>query len=122
MYAYCILRMYGMLEITIWYAICQHNMCFSFFAATRLKPTCSHHFCRSGYRRDIPTWAKPYIPMLILDPGRQWESPDCPNCKGKCSRHFLAPDVAILSPLKGMTKSPSVYIKEMFDKFYYFLY
>jgi len=52
--------------------------------------------------------------MLIPDPARQWGAPDCPNCKGKCSGHFLAPDGAIFSPLKGMTKPPSVYIKEMF--------
>jgi len=61
---------------------------------------------------------KIYIPMPIPDPGRQWGSPDCPDCKGKCSGHFLTPDVAMLSPLKGMTKPPPVCIKEMFDKFW----
>ena len=85
------------------------------------QPTCIHHFCRTGNFKDLPKWFLggpnvSYIPMPIPDPARQWGSINCPKCTGKCYGHFLEPNIAMLSPLKCLSKPPSSYIKEIVDK------
>ena len=97
-----------------------HNSQYVFQLICCYKPECPHPYCKNGYK-ELPKWFSDgpyvsYLPIPIPDPARPWGSSNCSECGVKCYGHFLPPDIAMLSPSRGMVKPPSVYIKETFDK------
>ena len=84
------------------------------------KPTCEHPLCKAGCQ-ETPLWFAggpnvSYLPLPIPDPSRAWGSPNCEECKGNCSVHFLKPEIAMLSSLPPMATPPSTTIRDIFQK------
>ena len=111
----------------VWTIPCSHMVKelpqnYLFHLVCCFKPSCTHPLCMGAAgSQTLSKWfcggpEVSYVPLPIPDPARPWGSPDCPECNGLCSGHFLAPDAAMLSSLPRMQKPPSILIREAFQK------
>lgn len=60
----------------------------------------------------VSFWAFYFSP--IPDPTRQYGNPNCEECRGHCSGHFMKPKDALMSSLQPI-RPPSAILKEEFD-------
>lgn len=92
---------------------------YAFFLVCCLQAGCGHPVCSNGEVTELPTWfhsgpSISHLPLPIPDPTRQYGNPNCEECRGHCSGHFMKPKDALMSSLQPI-RPPSAILKEEFD-------